>query len=198
MKKKRAKKPRAKKICGAKLRGKNKVCQKAPMHNGRCRLHGGSTPSGPDNPNFKHGRYASAFQGKLAEKFEQSVQDDKPMDLQRELAVLRTLNEQVIEQASALKKLRMADVGNIATITTAVINAASKIAKMRNDEAMTMAEVRFIQTRMIQILEKYVPDPDRRRAFVEELNGLIPQRLDAGSEQPAELPAPAIQAKQTA
>jgi hypothetical protein len=183
-----------KKVCGAKLRGKNATCKKAPMANGKCRLHGGLTPSGPDNPNFKHGRYADAFKGQLAQKFDKSVKDEQPMDLQGELAVLRALNEHMIEMASSRAKIRVGDLANIATLTSAVINAATKIAKMRNDEAMTLAEVRFVQTRMIQIMEKYVPDPNRRRAFVEELRGLLPGRNDASEDRPAELSVTAAEA----
>jgi len=176
-----------KRICGAKLRGKKKHCQKPPMANGRCRLHGGATPNGPESKNFRHGKYAAAFKGTLAEKFNKSVKDKKPMDLQAELAVLRTLNEQLIETASARKKIRITDLANIATMTSAVINAAAKIAKMRNDENMTMAEIRFVQTRMIQIMEKYVPDPDRRRAYLEELSGLVSPRHAASEDEPADL-----------
>lgn len=183
-----------KRICGAKLRGKKKFCQKPPMANGRCRLHGGATPNGPENKNFKHGRYAAAFQGQLAEKYNKSVEDEKPMDLQDELAVLRALNEHLIEMASARKRLRLTDLANIATQTSAVISAAAKIARMRNDDALTMNEVRFVQTRMIQLMEKYVPDPDQRRALIDELRGLLPGRHAAREDEPAVLPAGAGEA----
>jgi len=42
------------KLCGAQTRSGG-TCQKAPMTNGRCKLHGGKTPRGVDNPNFKTG-----------------------------------------------------------------------------------------------------------------------------------------------
>lgn len=183
-----------KQVCGAKLRGKDRHCQKSPMANGRCRLHGGATPNGPENRNFKHGRYASVFQGTLAEKFDKAVKDKKPLDLQAELAVLRVLNEQYIETMNTRKKVRAADVNNVAGLTAAVINAAARIAKMRNDQAFTMAEVRYVQARMIQLMEKYVPDPERRRNFIEEVRGLIPGRNAADEDTPAELPAGAVQA----
>ena len=45
------------KICGAKLRNKDAICQnKIIMRNGRCRLHGGNSLSGIAHPNWKHGR----------------------------------------------------------------------------------------------------------------------------------------------
>ena len=40
-------------LCGAKLRKKSTFCQKHGMANGRCRLHGGLSPKGPDHWNFQ-------------------------------------------------------------------------------------------------------------------------------------------------
>ena len=40
-------------LCGAKLRYKSTFCQKHGMANGRCRLHGGLSPKGPDHWNFQ-------------------------------------------------------------------------------------------------------------------------------------------------
>ncbi len=43
-------------ICGAKTR-LHAPCQKPPMiGKSRCRLHGGLSLSGPDHPNYQHGR----------------------------------------------------------------------------------------------------------------------------------------------
>lgn len=51
--------PRAKR-CGAKTRSGG-TCQTWAMPNGRCRKHGGSTPSGPALPQFKLGRFSRHF-----------------------------------------------------------------------------------------------------------------------------------------
>ncbi len=40
-------------LCNAKLRGKDTLCQKHGMANGRCRLHGGLSPKGADHYNFQ-------------------------------------------------------------------------------------------------------------------------------------------------
>src|SRR5438094_730039 len=42
------------KACGAKTR-KGTPCPNPAMANGKCRMHGGLTPSGPAAPTFKHG-----------------------------------------------------------------------------------------------------------------------------------------------
>lgn len=178
-----------KRICGAKLRGKDKICQKAPMANGRCMLHGGKTPSGPDSANYKHGRYAEAFKGKLAGKFQSASVDDKPLDILPELAAQRSVLDQYIEIVSSKKKMTAADAERISRLAQDVVRTATMIAKMHNDDALTAAEVQFLQAGILRLLEKYVTDPNQRRNFVTELLGLIPQRIDAGRGETLDLPA---------
>ena len=177
-----------KKKCGAKTRAGGK-CQRAPMENGRCRLHGGATPSGPASPNYKHGRYASVFRGHLAEKFSHAMADDKPLDLLPELAVQRSLLGQYIETVSAKANPTIIDLKNVSILAEDVVRTASQIVKVRNDTALTVAEIKFVQMSMLRILEKYVPNPDRRRNFIEELRGLLPERNDAEGDESAGLPA---------
>lgn len=176
-----------KKVCGAKLRGKNAYCQKPPMKGKRrCRLHGGATPSGPDSPNFKHGRYAEAFKGQMAGKFKQASADEQPLDLLPELAVQRSVLSQYI--ASRSRSMTATDAERINALATDVVNTTAKIARMRNDEALTATEIRFFQAGILRILEKYVPDPNSRRNFIRELYGIIPRRIATPTDEPASLP----------
>jgi hypothetical protein len=177
-----------KRICGAKLRGKDRTCQKSPMANGRCRLHGGLTPSGPDNANYKHGRYAAVFKGQLADKFKTATTDLQPLDILPELAVQRSLLSQYIETTTSKRKMNVADVERLSALAQDVIRSASMIAKMRNDEALTVNEIKFLQAGILRLLERYVPDTDARRNFIQELRELIPQRIDATPIEPAVLP----------
>ena len=177
-----------KKICGAKNR-QGKACQRSPMPNGRCKLHGGATPSGPDSPHYKHGRYALAFRGKLAEKFSGAMTDDKPLNLLPELAVQRSLLEQWIEKVSAKNDPSINDLRSVSALAEDVVRTAAQIVKTRNDTALTVAEIKFIQAGILRLMEKYVPDADRRRSFVEELRGLLPEQVDADPDESANLPA---------
>ena len=173
------------KLCGAKTRN-GKTCQRAPMQNGRCYLHGGATPSGPDSPNFKHGRYATVFKGHLAEKFQEASADGNPLDLLPELAVSRALLAQYIETLSNKRRVTKADVQNVSMLANDVVRTASQITKLRNDTAMTFTEIKFIQAGMIRLLEKYVTDPDQRRSFVAELRQLVPGPDDAADSERAD------------
>ena len=176
-----------KKVCGAKLRNKDKTCQKSPMANGRCRLHGGATPSGAESANFRHGRYSQAFKGKMAERFAKASADDKPLDLLPELAVSRAMLEAYGEKVSNKKSVSAGDVKNVNGLALDVVRIASTIAKVRNDEALTIAELMFIKKGMMMLMEKYVPDSDERRNFIADLSALIPERVATQEGELAEL-----------
>jgi len=176
-----------KKVCGAKLRGKAATCQKAPMANGRCRLHGDKTPSGPDSTHFKHGRYAAAFKGQMAEKFKQAQADGKPLDLLPELAIQRALLADYAESVTGKRTLTAATAKNLSDLVNDVVKTATTITKVRNDTAFTIAEFKFIQKGMTLLMEKYVPDPDKRRNFIAELGALIPEQHADQTDEPAEL-----------
>jgi hypothetical protein len=177
------------KVCGAKLRGKNTYCQKPPMANGRCKLHGGKTPSGPDSPHFKHGRYADAFKGTMAQRFAKLQEDATPLDAISDLNVQRTMLATYIETAGAKKTVRLSDLVNAADMAKDAVKSAAIIAQTRQKDALTLAELKFLQKGMMILMEKYVPDPNNRRNFIADLYALIPQTDGAETDEPAELPA---------
>jgi hypothetical protein len=172
-----------KRLCGAKLRGKDRTCRKPPMANGKCRLHGGLTPNGPASANYQHGRYASVFKGRLAEKFQRA--DEKPLDLLPELRVQRTLLTQYIEKVG--DKDSFVELKRISALTEDVVRTAATIAKVRNETALTVAEIKFIQIEMLRLINEFIPDPERRRNFIERLRAVVPRRVIA--ERVEALPA---------
>ncbi len=184
--------------CGAKTRGGG-TCKKAPLAGKkRCRLHGGATPSGPASVHYKDGRYARVFRGQLAEKFLHATEEPAPLDLLPELAVQRAVLAQHIEKVSFKGTATLAELKSISMLTDDVVRTAATIAKVRNDTALTTAEIKFIQMGMMRLIEKYVADPNRRRNFIEELRGLVPGSNDAPGNQPAAVPVFAEAASNTA
>jgi len=159
------------------------------MPNGRCKLHGGKTPSGPASVHFKHGRYANVFRQELADKFLAASEDTTPLDLLPELAVQRALLAQHIDRVSQKVKPSLGDLKSISQMAEDVVRTAATIAKVRNDNALTIAEVKFIQVGMIRLIEKYVPDPNRQRDFIYELRALVPGRADPSADQSEGVPA---------
>ena len=172
------------KKCGAKTRSGGK-CQRPALKNGRCKLHGGKTPRGAESPHFKDGRYSLYFQKDLAEKFHVNTQEKDPLNLVPELNVMRTLLSRLIEEVSRAKKIRNNQLGALAMLSDNIRKTVATIVRARNDTALTAAEVKYILMRLTQLLEKYVPDPDSRRAIIFDLNALLPGNDDDRTGQPS-------------
>jgi len=75
------------KACGAKTRSGGK-CKKPAMPNGRCRLHGGLTPSGIASPHFKTGRWSKHLPSRLLERYQASAKDPELLALGHDVALV--------------------------------------------------------------------------------------------------------------
>lgn len=84
--------------CGAKTR-KGTPCMSAAMPNGRCRMHGGSTPKGARAHNFKTGMRSRDLPTRLAATFIHGTPDPVRLTLDREIAAIDML---IIERCRAL------------------------------------------------------------------------------------------------
>jgi hypothetical protein len=80
-------------LCGAKRRD-GQSCQAPAMPNGRCRVHGGTSPAGIAHPLFKHGkrsRYLRDMPRELKAGYSASRKDDELTSIKEELAVQTAL-----------------------------------------------------------------------------------------------------------
>lgn len=79
-------------VCGADSDKPNKwgvnFCCTRPMPNGKCRLHGGATPSGIASPNLVHGRYSKHLPARMLERYQEALADEKLLALNDEIALL--------------------------------------------------------------------------------------------------------------
>jgi hypothetical protein len=158
-------------LCGAKTKSRQGTCKK-PVSPGRtrCRIHGGATLFGVDHGRFKHGRYSKYMRQELQELLD--VQDDNPMDILPELQLQRGLLQFYLSKHPNPKKL--ADIETISMLSQDIVKTVALIVKTRSETALTLAEIKFIQARMIDVMEKYVPDADKRNDFIAEVINLIP------------------------
>jgi hypothetical protein len=83
--------------CGAKKRDGSK-CPQPAMPNGRCRIHGGKTPTGIASANFKHGRYIKTLPLHLADRYRESLADPDLISLRDEIALLDTRISDVLSR----------------------------------------------------------------------------------------------------
>jgi hypothetical protein len=75
--------------CGARTRS-GQPCKNAKMPNGRCRLHGGKTPSGPASPHWRDGRRSKVLPKRLLAAYQASLADPHKLELDDEIALLDT------------------------------------------------------------------------------------------------------------
>lgn len=74
--------------CGAKTRS-GEPCKAPPVRGReRCRMHGGSTPTGFGLPQTKTGRWSKDLPTRLAARYEAALADGKLLELRNELAVI--------------------------------------------------------------------------------------------------------------
>lgn len=159
--------------CGAKTR-LDGACKRPAgwgtdhVGEGRCKLHAGSSPGRP----LIHGRYSLKHRKSLARKVQQFLADPAPGDLTAELALLRALLQDFLSRSDG-DSLDLDHVTHILNLIDAIARLVERISRILNSTALTAAEVAFLQARLADLINKYVPDPEARIAFVEELESSL-------------------------
>jgi hypothetical protein len=79
-------------LCSARSKRSGRRCR-GPAVTGRttCRMHSGTSPEGPGNPNWKGGRYSRFLPAGLTEAAEALVNDPERLDLTQQLGVLNAM-----------------------------------------------------------------------------------------------------------
>jgi hypothetical protein len=76
-------------VCSAFRKDGLNVCTSVfVMPNGRCKRHGGPSPSGAASANFKTGKSSKYLPHRLQEQYQAALEDDTLMDMTEDLAVI--------------------------------------------------------------------------------------------------------------
>lgn len=86
--------------CGAKRRN-GQPCKKPGMANGRCATHGGKVARGTAHYNYKDGRWSSYAPTGLATKFEESMNDDRLMEIRKDVALVDARIKELLENLTS-------------------------------------------------------------------------------------------------
>lgn len=166
------------KLCGAKTRG-GTPCKSPAMENGRCRMHGGKTPHGDALPQYKTGLYSKYAPAQVRSKIEQFLDAD-PFDLTHELALSRALLADYLSRFdSDAIKLDLYSIDSLTVLVDRIRKTVETIVKIRNDSALTAAEVTYLASRIVGLLDKYIDDPEKREACkLELLSFTVPANSD--------------------
>ncbi len=197
----------AKRICGARTTS-GKPCQSTVlMANGRCRAHGGSSHGRPVVHGLYSQVVRNQLRDRLdaAGAVEQPFDLQGELALCRGLlqdvlarmdgTLYRAELEQVLEHhfpdladramiareiALLLPGVDDAQMPAVLALTNQIRRIIATVAKIRNDTALTIAEVRFLQAGIEALINDFLPDPNTKRAFVSRLTGLIPRASASG------------------
>src|SRR5690606_6632650 len=85
--------------CGAK-RKDGQPCRARAMANGRCRIHGGKTPTGIALPHTKTGRYSKYLPPDILERYHTALSDNDLLSLRDEIALVDVQIQAVLEAQS--------------------------------------------------------------------------------------------------
>jgi hypothetical protein len=132
---------------------------------GKCRKHGGGPNMGRP---IEHGRYSVKHAQSLQDKVEAFRHDPEPGNLLDELALNRALLQDMLDKM--LDGPVTADARrHIFDMTESIGKTVERIAKIRNQTALTAAEVAYVTARFSDLMVQYIDDPAKRAAFLDEL-----------------------------
>lgn len=152
-------------VCGAKTRS-GLLCQSRPVRGtARCRMHGGTSPGRP----IETGRYSLVHRQSLHEKVQGFLADSRPGDLSDELALMRALLQDYLGRFGDGVALPAMEIERIMGMIETISRLVERIARILNTTALTAAEVQLLQARIVDLLVKYVDDPQKRLAFLDDL-----------------------------
>jgi len=86
-------------ICSAHRANGQSICTSTfLMSNGRCKKHGGMTPSGVASPHFKTGRHSRNLPTRLLERYEEALADPEMHSLEAEIALVDARIDDLLRQ----------------------------------------------------------------------------------------------------
>lgn len=161
--------------CGAKTRG-GAPCKNAAMPNGRCRMHGGKTPSGIASPHFKTGRHSKSIPTRLAATYEVSRNDPDLLALNDEIAltdaqidaVLGELEDGDTESRSAKRN----ELDNLIERRRRLVDSETR-RRVNAQEMMSAQEVLTFLGAIVGIIRSHVQDPYILAAIARDIEGLV-------------------------
>lgn len=165
-------------VCGAQLRGKpGQFCTRKGMANGRCRIHGGTSTGRP----IVHGRNAYMTKRTLRERVAQYEKADTE-PLRRAESMAYAVMDMLHDQLADRDKLSPEDTQQFLDALQRISKISQARAAIRNQSALTVAEVQLIQANTVQVLREFVPVELQAKAITKLKQLTTPKALPARGE----------------
>lgn len=164
--------------CNAKTRS-GTHCKNLAMPNGKCRMHGGASLKGAELPQYKHGRYSKYAAPALQTQIDELGQFDI-LDLADELQTQRALIASYMQRYQESKgNMTEFSIGTVISWFNSVGVMVERMMKIKNETALTSAELALLKMRTADLVVKYIDTPEKQRAFIIELFGISePAKLE--------------------
>lgn len=139
--------------CQAYARTHDGQCKNPAMRGARnCRMHGGKSELGAAGTlnSVKHGRYAKRFKGRLAEVYQEHIDDPAFEDVKGELAAMRTLTSAALEQLEEHPGSIKTDV--VFNWLSQITASMEKVFRMRALQAFTPTDAKVLLDAVAAVL----------------------------------------------
>jgi len=138
---------------------------------GRCKLHGGADIAGRVLRKATHGLTSKYLRKRVEDKVDKYLADPAPLDLSREIATSRALLEflcdWILDQGDV--ELFIERVPGLLTLIDNTGRLVDRAAMIEKRYAMTAAQVLYVESVFIDILNNYILDPRQREKIAAEL-----------------------------
>lgn len=155
--------------CNAKAKSTGQQCRRNAMSGStKCYVHGGATPRGVASPHYRHGRYSKYVPKDLEAKI-QELDSFNILELADELQTQRALIAEYLERYRHGGNLEEGSISAIIAWLNSIGIMVERIYKIRNETALTGAEISYMKSRTADIVAKYIPDKAQQQAFIRDL-----------------------------
>jgi hypothetical protein len=140
-----------------------------------CRMHGaGNVNQGAITGRpVTHGLYSLKHRQSLGDKVEEYLAIAAPESLASELALLRALLQDLLDKIPDGSQINYETRAAALTLVDYIGKTVERESKVRNSNALTAAEITLLLAALKGATEKYIDDPIKRAAFIDEIRAAI-------------------------
>lgn len=170
--------------CNAKSKQSGEQCKRwAAPGKAVCHIHGGAERSG--RPSI-HGFYSKVARGELAKRLQDAETLENPMDMSQELLLDKAILSGILADYDMNGDKDLAKTELILKFSEAISRKQQRMMQLHNQAAFSPSELQILLKGMGSLLSEFIPDPYRRKQFIERLRQTIPGRKAKALSMPSD------------
>lgn len=141
------------------------------MPNGRCRIHGGKSPSGIAHPNFKTGRYSKDIPTRLSKGYQEALSDPDLLQLNDEIRLTDSLMSELLERFEPTNPKHRGDLAELIEQRRKLVESEGKrLTAMQ--QMITIERALALIGRITEAVLRHVDDPAARQAIARDIRAI--------------------------